>query len=83
LGPTDVAGSKEIDHPLELITLALKGVLDWLKSRQQTFGRQVSVRSDFRLIWKATSNDFITQLDALIADEDGGRTCNQLPHLML
>src|SRR5712692_2678223 len=41
LGPTHFARSKDLDHPLELITLALDRVLDRSKVLQQTFGRQL------------------------------------------
>ena len=82
LGPAHLARPQKLDHALQLTALALDGLLDRRQPLQQAFRRQLLVSGRLRRR-HTTGNDFITESDALVADEDAGRAGDQLSHVML
>src|SRR5206468_193401 len=82
LGPTDPARAQQVDNPLQLIALALDGVLDWLQALEQALGRQL-LRRDLGHRRHAVGDDLVAERHALVADEDVRRTRDQLPHVVL
>src|SRR5262249_1839343 len=82
VGPAHLALAQCVDHLLQLAALALDGLLDGREPLEQSLGRHFGVRQLPRGWW-AVGDDLVTELHALVADEDAAGTADQLADLML